>query len=176
MRLRRVCIALSSILLGACYRVDSTPERLVVGFSTVSEAIALALPLAAFLFFAVVAIVLFTRPGPIWKLAGVVALVPGLTLLGCGGLVSPAILQDEVEVTATGCWQTTGLWFAPTRKGFELEGVEEIQIYSTELWIVRYGHGGELRLDPGDVWANNAEPIAERLRSHGLVVTIKAGR
>lgn len=167
---RRFVIVLTAFVCGACYRVESTPERLTIGFSTLSEAIALAVPLVPFVFSAAVALFLFTRSKWEWKIAGLVVLAVGLTILGCGGLVSPAILQDEVQVTSTGCWQVTGFWFAPNRKGFDYEGVRGVHVYGPDLWIVHFENDRELRLDPGDVWAENAQVIAERLRTHGVPV------
>lgn len=174
MTVRRLLVALTASFCGACYRVESTPERLTVGFSSSSEAIAIAVPLVPFLLATVVALFLFTRSKREWKIAGLVVLSGGITVLGCGGLVSPSILQDQVEVTSTGCWQVTGFWFAPTRKGFDFEGVRGVHIHGPELWIVHFENDRELRLDPGDVWANNAPVIAERLRANGIRVFFEA--
>jgi hypothetical protein len=106
--------------------------------------------------------------------------VAAVTLLGglaFGGFL-PGMAVDRVVVTSEEIRQTTGFWFAPTRKGFRYADVHSIRIEErttskgvpSAIWVVRYKNGAGESLDPGDLWEKSGDTILPRLREHGVDV------
>ena len=97
-----------------------------------------------------------------------------------GGLVAPTLAMDRVVLDDEKLEQTTGIWFAPTVKGFRLADVASVTISSArdrqkrehEVWIVVLKNGQRRRIDPGDLWEMNGPDIIERLREKGIDVTL----
>jgi hypothetical protein len=105
-------------------------------------------------------------------------LVLALIALGvsalAGGIIAPTLALDRVVLDDQEVEQTTGLWFAPTVKGFRLTDVTSVTISTTrgynELWIARMKDGHSQDVDPGDLWEMNGPDIIERLRAKGIQV------
>ena len=95
-----------------------------------------------------------------------------------GGLVAPMLAMDRVVLDDEKLEQTTGIWFAPTVKGFRLADVALVTIDTArdsqnreyELWIVRMKNGQTRQIDPGDLWEMNGPDIIARLREKGIGV------
>ena len=101
----------------------------------------------------------------------------GLSALA-GGFVAPTLAMDRVVLDDEKLEQTTGLWFAPTVKGFRLADVTLITIgvardrknREYEVWSVGMKNGQTRMIDPGDLWEMNGADIVERLRKKGIEV------
>ena len=123
-------------------------------------------------------------------LAGVVhskfQLLPvSLTLLvpaACsGGLIGPTLGADRVVLDDERLEQRTGLWFAPTVKGFDLHSVSRILITAGVLehnqramgWMVEHKDGHTEVFDPGDLWELYTEELVPHLRSRGIDVEVR---
>ncbi|HWB01585.1 MAG TPA: hypothetical protein VG796_01090 [Verrucomicrobiales bacterium] len=97
-----------------------------------------------------------------------------------GGIIAPGLLMDRVVLDDTKLQQTTGFWFSPTIKGFNLAGLKSIRIIKVKAmgrndhdhdeWIATMKSGRTGQLDPGDLWENNAEDIIDRLKAKGIEV------
>jgi hypothetical protein len=106
-------------------------------------------------------------------------LVLALIALGvsalAGGIIAPTLALDRVVLDDQKLEQTTGLWFAPTVKGFRLTDVTSVTISTNrfgynEVWSARMKDGHSQDVDPGDLWAMNGPDIIERLRAKGIEV------
>ena len=101
----------------------------------------------------------------------------GVSVLA-GGLVAPMLAMDRVVLDDEKLEQTTGIWFAPTVKGFRLGDVALVTIDTArdsqnreyEVWIVRMKNGQTRQIDPGDLWEMNGPDIIARLREKGIEV------
>ena len=99
-----------------------------------------------------------------------VALIPGL-------LFAPAMYLDRVEVDADHIEQTTGFFFAPTRKGFEYKDVSYVHIKQgrdrknrmVTQWEVHETMGSTRDIDPGDLWDANETEIVNLLKGNGVI-------
>ncbi|WP_437676704.1 hypothetical protein [Sorangium sp. So ce131] len=118
------------------------------------------------------ALLLWRRKPPI------VALIAfGVSALA-GGIVAPTLARDRVVLDDQKLEQRTGLWFAPTVKGFRLADVASVTIGSArdrknreyEVWIVKTRSGEARQIDPGDLWEMNGQDIIQRLRDRGIEV------
>jgi hypothetical protein len=113
-----------------------------------------------------------------WNRIRSLAVIVGLFGLLIGVLFGPMLFLDRVSVDQQRLMQRTGLWFAPTTKGFELEQVRRIHITSgrdlkgrvIEVWIADLKDGTEQRVDPGDLWERNGLLIAGFLELEGIPV------
>jgi ABC-type Fe3+-siderophore transport system permease subunit len=105
-------------------------------------------------------------------------LVLALIALGvsalAGGIIAPTLALDRVVLDDQKLEQTTGLWFAPTVKGFRLTDVTSVTISTArgynEVWIAKMKNGHSQEVDPGDLWEMNGPDIIERLRAKGIEV------
>lgn len=96
-----------------------------------------------------------------------------------GGVIAPGLAADRVVIDNEVLEQTTGFWFAPTKKGFLLTEVLSISIQKKkdmknrihEVWVATTKTGQVVEIDPGDLWVWNGEDIATRLRARGIAVT-----
>ncbi len=96
--------------------------------------------------------------------------------LGIG--IVPGIVLDRVVFDDEKLEQTTGFWFAPTVKGFDLADVSSITISNErdhrnrrrEIWTVAYRDSTTSRINPGDLWEMNGPDIMRRLRARGIVI------
>ncbi len=101
----------------------------------------------------------------------------GLTAL-VGGFVAPTLALDRVVLDDEKLEQTTGIWFAPTVKGFRLADVALVTIgvardrknREYEVWTVSMKDGQARLIDPGDLWERNGPDIIKRLREKGIEV------
>ena len=126
-----------------------------------------AIPVAISLGIILLGLFLWRKTG---RLLGV-AVVAGGALFGV--LFGPMLFMDRVVIDDVGIEQTTGFWFAQTRKGFEFEDLESLTISSgrdlrgrpRELWIAEYRSGQTTVVDPGDLWESNGEAIIDHLRT-----------
>jgi hypothetical protein len=113
-----------------------------------------------------------------WNRVRSLAVIVGLFGLLIGVLFGPMLFLDRVSVDQQRLMQKTGLWFAPTTKGFELEQVKRIHITSgrdlkgrvIEVWIADLKDGTEHKVDPGDLWERNGVLIAGFLELEGIPV------
>ncbi|HWB01589.1 MAG TPA: hypothetical protein VG796_01110 [Verrucomicrobiales bacterium] len=98
-----------------------------------------------------------------------------------GGIIAPGLLMDRVVLDDTKLQQTTGFWFSPTIKGFNLAGLKSIRIIKVKAmgrndrdhdeWIATMKSGRTEQLDPGDLWENNTDDIVDCLKARGIEVT-----
>ncbi len=104
----------------------------------------------------------------------IAALVVMLPFAGCGGCLGPSIAADRVELSDAGAWQTTGLWFSPTRKGFNFADISEFHISEAggqRIWTLHWKTGASERLDPGDLWDSCAQDLViERAKLAGVAM------
>ncbi len=95
-----------------------------------------------------------------------------------GGFVAPMLAMDRVVLDDEKLEQTTGVWFAPTVKGFRLADTARVTIGTAldkknrayEVWIVKLKNGQTRMIDPGDLWEMHGPDIIERLRKKGIEV------
>lgn len=97
-----------------------------------------------------------------------------------GGIFAPMLAMDRVVLDDQKLEQTTGFWFAPTKKGFRLADVAFVTIRTArkktgryrqyELWIVKMKNGQTREIDPGTLWDMNGQDIIERLKEKGIEV------
>ena len=98
-----------------------------------------------------------------------VALIPGL-------LFAPAMYFDRVEVHPDHIEQTTGLFFAPRKKGFSYKDVSYVHIKQGRnqrnrmetLWEIHETNGNARDIDPGDLWDLNESEIISLLKKYGV--------
>jgi len=98
-----------------------------------------------------------------------------------GGLIGPTLGTDQVVLDDDKLQQTTGLWFAPTVKGFELRSASRILIATGVLehdqratgWVVEHKDGHTEVFDPGDLWELHTDDLVPRLRRRGIEVDIR---
>lgn len=63
--------------------------------------------------------------------------------------------------------QSTGIWFSQTVKGLQFYGLKRVLIVNEldrnnryrEVWIAEYTSGKSIKVDPGDLWESNAQPV-----------------
>lgn len=165
--MRRTLLFVSSVLSSACLAATREGTTTTIHFSGLAQLACVAVPLLLVTGVLVLARRVRDRGLRILCLAAAL----GLTALSVA--VVPSMLQDGVKVTPTGVWQTTGFWFAPTRKGFDFAEVAEIEIGSRpardgvaleEIWYVHRRDGRTELLDPGDVWERGARWITPAIR------------
>lgn len=109
------------------------------------------------------------------KAAGAFVLLFGVLF---AAVFAPMLFLDRVIVDEVRIEQRTGLWFAPTVKGFDLAGLERIVITEgrdlkgrpVEIWVAEYPSRPAVRVDPGDLWEMNGTLLAEHLTKRGVRV------
>jgi hypothetical protein len=159
-------VALAAAAAGGCYAVEESAEATVIRFSPVSRLAIVAVP--ACLVAAGLVLCLF-KPTRIVGLLGVAG------TLFLGGLILPGMYMDRVVITPTEITQTTGLWFAPTVKGFRYADVRSVAIRETQrgrhtsrVWFVQRRDGTTQEIDPGDLWEFNEALVVQKLRGYGV--------
>ncbi len=93
-------------------------------------------------------------------------------------IFGPMLFYDRVVVNEERVEQTTGFWFSPTVKGFDLADLKKVIITTgrdlkgrkIEIWMAEYNNGESVRLDPGDLWESNGDQIVNFLRNLGVPV------
>lgn len=108
-----------------------------------------------------------------------------LLLLGMasctGGVMGPTLALDHVVLDDAKLEQTTGLWFAPTVKGFRTDSVARIVVTTgvnpknlrAMMWVVEHKDGRTEAIDPGDVWEMHTDALVARLRERGIEVVVE---
>jgi hypothetical protein len=161
-------LALSLLACAGCYQTEESDGTIVIGFAS-WVLLLVALAGAALALLGVAAV----KSGAGGK-AVAPLLLGGLAL----GVFLPGMAVDRVVVTSEEIRQTTGFWFAPTRKGFRYADVHSIRIEElttskgvpNAIWVVRYKNGKVESLDPGDLWEKSSDTIVPRLQEHGVDV------
>ena len=105
-------------------------------------------------------------------------LIAAFISLLAGFIFAPCLALDRVVLDDEKLQQTTGFWFSPTVKGFQLADVEHIAIGTARgrknrehmVWNVTYKDGRTEQINPGDLWEMNSADIAARLRAKGIDV------
>ena len=98
----------------------------------------------------------------------------------CGGLIAPTLASDRVVLDDEQLEQVTGLWFAPTVKGFRFDSVARIVVTRGVIehnrravgWVVEHHDGHTEVIDPGDLWESHTPEIVSHLTAHGVEVVV----
>ena len=85
----------------------------------------------------------------------------------------PMLFNDRVVINEKRLEQTTGFWFSPTVKGFDLLDLRKVIITTgrdlkgreIEIWVAEYNDGESVRIDPGDLWESNGDQIVDFLKT-----------
>jgi hypothetical protein len=143
-----------------------------------TEVVVFRMPLVSVLIPVAVALVLFGVSILVFRKAAhpSLAIIPLAFALVPALLFAPAMYLDRVEVSAYRIEQTTGLFFAPNRKGFEFQDVDYVHIKQAPdkrnrmrtLWEIHEKKGSTRDIDPGDLWEMNSEQIERLLKKHGV--------
>lgn len=168
-RLYRAALRCSDKPLALCRIRFSSPSLMTYSFPAYVSGIAFAIAALA----ALVGLILLTCRKP---LAAALSLF-GVAVLA-GGIIGPMLALDRVVLDDHKLEQTTGFWFAPTVKGFQLDEVASLTItvvrgrkdLDYEVWTAQMKNGGSKQVDPGDLWEMNGADIIERLRKRGIEV------
>ena len=105
-----------------------------------------------------------------------------ITLIGIVFAIvfGPMLFNDRVVISENRLEQTTGFWFSPTVKGFDLLDLRKVTITTgrdlkrreIEIWVAEYGDGVSVRIDPGDLWESNGDEIVDFLENLGVPVEL----
>jgi len=143
-----------------------------------TEAVVFRLPLAIVLIPVAVALVLLGLSILVFRKAAHpgLGLIPLALALVPAVLFAPAMYLDRVEVSADRIEQTTGLSWAPNRKGFRFQDVDYVHIKQAPdmrnrmrpLWEIHERKGSARDIDPGDLWERNSQQIEELLKKRGV--------
>jgi hypothetical protein len=112
------------------------------------------------------------------RLHPLVQLIPITVVALFGVVMAPAMYADRVVVYRDRIEQTTGLAFAPTKKGFRYRDVACVRIKEQFddpdrdliVWEITDKSGNSYDLDPGDLWDFNKIEIVALLRAQGVFV------
>jgi hypothetical protein len=90
----------------------------------------------------------------------------------------PSLFLDKVQIDSEGIFQSTGLWFSQTQKGFKFSDIDRVLITegrdmknrTIEIWVAEYKSGESVTIDPGDLWESNGIEIIEYMKNNGLKI------
>jgi hypothetical protein len=90
----------------------------------------------------------------------------------------PTLFLDKVQIDPDGIFQSTGLWFSQTQKGFKFSDLDRVLITegrdmknrTIEIWVAEYKSGESVTIDPGDLWESNGLEIIEYMKKKGLEI------
>jgi hypothetical protein len=154
-------------MMGCAAEVTDTGETTRIVFGSTVRTLVAAVPAAVILGGVVLA--LFRRTRAI----GLAVALPWCVL---SAIMVPTVLRDEVLVTGESVYQTTGFWFAPTRKGFRFDEVASVRVcdkpdrdgHMSMIWELHYRDGHVRDLDPGDLWEISSPEVVARLKRRGV--------